>query len=312
MPKQTLHKKSSAWRTALVALFLIAAVYVLAANWQTVRTSIDVAKQADLGWLVGSLVLTALTFLIAAAIYGVLAIRKLRYQETVIVEVSTAFVNRLLPSGIGGLGLHGVYLYKRKHSAAEATVVVTVNNLIGMLAHLLLLTIVCVFEPSVVSELLERHNIHLPWIAVLSGVILVSVLLLIPAIQSRLLSFGANLLRSVRELSYISLLRALGIALLLTLTYTLVLMCSARSIDIKLGLPQIFIVFSVGMLASTATPTPGGLVGAEAGLFAGFVAYGVPATNAAAAVLLFRLATYWLPLIPGVIALWTARKRKLV
>jgi uncharacterized protein (TIRG00374 family) len=66
------------------------------------------------------------------------------------------------------------------------------------------------------------------------------------------------------------------------------------------------------MLASTATPTPGGLVGAEAGLFAGFVAYGVSAPMAGAAVLLYRFVTYWLPLLPGVLALFLARRRRLV
>jgi len=66
------------------------------------------------------------------------------------------------------------------------------------------------------------------------------------------------------------------------------------------------------MLASTATPTPGGLVGAEAGLFAGFVAYGVASPTAGAAVLLYRLVTYCCRLFPGAVALLLARNSKLV
>ena len=67
-----------------------------------------------------------------------------------------------------------------------------------------------------------------------------------------------------------------------------------------------------GMLAGTATPTPGGLVGAEAGLFTGFTAYGVSVLDAGAAVLLFRLVTYWLPLFPGLLALLAGRKNGLI
>jgi len=105
---------------------------------------------------------------------------------------------------------------------------------------------------------------------------------------------------------------ALVLSAVLTAAYTFVLYGAVRSIGGSLGLPQVFIVFSFGMLAGTVTPTPGGLVGAEAGLFAGFVAYGTAQPDAAAAVLLFRLITYWLPLIPGVAALWAARTRSLV
>jgi uncharacterized protein (TIRG00374 family) len=100
--------------------------------------------------------------------------------------------------------------------------------------------------------------------------------------------------------------------MLLTITYTAVLLMTARSVGINLSQLQIFVIFSLGMLFSTATPTPGGLVGAEAGLFAGFVAYGVSAPNATAAVILFRLVSYWLPLLPGAGALFVARQRKLV
>jgi uncharacterized protein (TIRG00374 family) len=110
----------------------------------------------------------------------------------------------------------------------------------------------------------------------------------------------------------VALLRALLLALLLTATYTALLYVSARSVGINLGVLRTFIVFSLGMLTSTVTPTPGGLVGAEAGLYAGFVAYDAGEVPAGAAVLLFRLVSYWLPLLPGAFALLLAKRRKLL
>jgi undecaprenyl-diphosphatase len=73
----------------------------------------------------------------------------------------------------------------------------------------------------------------------------------------------------------------------------------------------VFIIFSIGVLAGTVTPTPGGVVGAEAGLAAALVAYGVPAASAIAIALLYRLVTYWLPMVPGFVVFLAIRKKYL-
>jgi len=253
----------------------------------------------------------ACTFLIAAAIYCVLALHRLRYLPTTLVEAASAFVNRLLPSGLGGLGLHGLYLYKRKHTVAEATVVVSVNNLVGMAAHLALLAATLVLYPAAIHSFV--HRVHVAsWPLAVGGLVVGMVAVATPRVRQRLARFMQNLLASVRRLRLVALLCALGLALLLTITYTCILFSVTRSLGMELNMVQVFIVFSLAMLTSTAVPTPGGLVGAEAGLFAGFVAYGESAASAGAAALLYRLITYWLPLLPGLLALAIARRKKLV
>ncbi|HSX43267.1 MAG TPA: lysylphosphatidylglycerol synthase domain-containing protein [Candidatus Saccharimonadales bacterium] len=316
-PKQRKHPSTprphhAVVRTALTIAILALAAYVLRHNWHIVSQSLQAARGASIPWLAVSVGFMAGTFMIAASIYGVLALHTLHFPQTALVEVSTAFVNRLLPSGIGGLGLHGLYLYRQKHTAAEATAVVSVNNLMGMVAHGFLLLVVALFQADEFSQLAARENdwFH-PWqLAVLIG--LVVGVALVSSVRHRLRSFAANLFQSVVRIRLAALAGAFVLAVLLTITYTTILWCSARAVGIDLSLVQIFIVFSIGMLASTATPAPGGLVGAEAGLFAGFVVYGIAAAPAGAAVLLYRLVTYWLPLVPGVLALSAARARKLV
>jgi uncharacterized membrane protein YbhN (UPF0104 family) len=313
MSKQTTGKKHGTLvKVALSAALMIAAVAVLVAHWKTVSAGLDAARSARGDLLVYALILMGVTFLIAAAIYGVLALHRLVYRQTVLIEAASGFVNRLLPSGIGGLGLHGLYLYRKHHSGAEATVVVSANNLIGMTAHLLLLTLVVLFRPDVVGDVLEKHQVSFSWRIALVALCVVVVVALIPQVRRKLLAFAHNLLQSVGKLRPSQIGKAMVLAVLLTITYTAVLLMAARSIGISLNQLQIFIVFSVGMLFSTASPTPGGLVGAEAGLFTGFVAYGVSAPNATAAIILFRLVSYWLPLLPGAGALYVARQRRLV
>lgn len=277
-----------------------------------VHRSLETARSASIRWLVPSLLAMAVTYLLAAEIYGRLALHRLRFWQTVLVEVAASFINRLLPAGLGGLGLHGVYLFRRKHTAAEATVVVSVNNLLGIVAHMLLLACVVLARPGVIGQLHFGDTYEVSWRLIAGCAVLVLGLLLIPYLRQLLQRFIQNLVVSIRRVRPQAAAQALLLAMFLTATYTLILLCCARSLGVSLGALQVFVVFSLGMLAGTATPTPGGLVGVEAGLFAGFVAYGLPATTAGAVVLLYRLVTYWLPLFPGLVALPIARKRSLV
>ncbi len=56
-------------------------------------------------------------------------------------------------------------------------------------------------------------------------------------------------------------------------------------------------------------PHPGGLGAIEAALVAGLTGIGVPPGPAVSAVLTYRLATYWLPVIPGWAA-WRILQRR--
>jgi uncharacterized protein (TIRG00374 family) len=104
-------------------------------------------------------------------------------------------------------------------------------------------------------------------------------------------------------------LGALLCSIMLTTIYVAVLFVCALSLGVHITWWHVFIIFTVGIAAGTATPTPGGLVGAEAGLVAGFVAYGQPAAVALAIALLYRLLTYWAPMVPGFVVFTIVRKR---
>ena len=67
------------------------------------------------------------------------------------------------------------------------------------------------------------------------------------------------------------------------------------------------LAFFVGMLGNLL-PMPGGVGGVEGGMIGAFVAFGVDGGLAVVAVLVYRAFTFWLPLIPGVIAYFQLRK----
>jgi uncharacterized protein (TIRG00374 family) len=66
--------------------------------------------------------------------------------------------------------------------------------------------------------------------------------------------------------------------------------------------------FFVGMLGNLL-PIPGGVGGVEGGMIGAFAAFGVEPGLAVVAVLVFRAFTFWLPLLPGVIAFFRLRAR---
>jgi uncharacterized protein (TIRG00374 family) len=65
--------------------------------------------------------------------------------------------------------------------------------------------------------------------------------------------------------------------------------------------------FFVGMFGNLL-PMPGGVGGVEGGMIAALAAFGVDAGQAVVAVLLFRAVTFWLPMIPGVVAYFQLRR----
>jgi uncharacterized protein (TIRG00374 family) len=65
--------------------------------------------------------------------------------------------------------------------------------------------------------------------------------------------------------------------------------------------------FFIGMLGNLL-PVPGGVGGVEGGMIGAFAAFGVDSGLAVVAVLVYRAFTFWLPLVPGVIAYFRLRR----
>jgi undecaprenyl-diphosphatase len=99
---------------------------------------------------------------------------------------------------------------------------------------------------------------------------------------------------------------------LVTVSYLAAFALSARAFDITLPVAPIGAVYLVGSAIATAAPTPGGLGATEVALIGGLVAVGVPDDQAVPTVFLFRLATFWFPVLPGWLAFtWLRRSDNL-
>ena len=91
----------------------------------------------------------------------------------------------------------------------------------------------------------------------------------------------------------------MGGSALITLAYIAALAASVLAFGAGPGLVVLGAVYLGAAALAAAAPTPGGLGAIEAALVAGLTGVGMQAGPAVSAVLLYRLATYWLPVLPG-------------
>jgi len=96
------------------------------------------------------------------------------------------------------------------------------------------------------------------------------------------------------------------------LAYTLALMASLAAFGASAPLLGVLVVHMISATVAAVSPTPGGLGAMEAALVAGLTRLGIPGGEAVAAVLAFRIATFWLPLPVGAWLLGKARSRSWV
>jgi uncharacterized protein (TIRG00374 family) len=100
----------------------------------------------------------------------------------------------------------------------------------------------------------------------------------------------------------LKLLTGISGMLLLTGLFVMCLDASVRAFDNgnqQLSYATIAVVFLAGNALGSAAPTPGGVGAVEGALLGGLLLAGLPKEIAAPAVLLYRMMTLWLPVLPG-------------
>jgi len=299
-------------RQLFTVVFSAILIVVVWREWPRLLQSFNVLAQRSGFAVFETVPLVLLGCLFAALSYWLIALKPVPFRELVVVEFAAAFVNRVLPSGLGGLGVHGLYLHKRKHTIAQAVSVATTNNLLGMVVHGALLGMLLFARPETLGRFHLGWSKYMGWI-LLGIVCMVIFFMCFRRLRQSVVDFSKKIIESLKlyRSKKLALLGA-GLCLAgLTLCNVAVFAAASHMVDIKLGFAAFFAIYTVGVATGAAVPTPGGLGGVEAGLLAGLIASGAESTPALAAVLAFRLTTFWLPLVLGAAAFFYARSRRL-
>ncbi|MEK7594941.1 MAG: lysylphosphatidylglycerol synthase transmembrane domain-containing protein [Patescibacteria group bacterium] len=297
----------------LLALLLVIGLYVIVPQFGEFKSSWHLLSKPQPVWVLLAVLLTMLTYFAGAMTYVLLAFKRLRYVQVVLVQLAAMFVNRLLPSGIGALGANYLYLRHAKHTSTQAGSMVAINNLLGVLGHGLLVALTLLLYSGVTSLAISNNDFVGSVAKVLIVVGVLAVIMLVIFGRKKFVSTLADLRKQL--LTYRRrpwrLPAALLSSVVLTLFNVLCLVSCALALGVHLPFAVILLIFSFGVGAGAVTPTPGGLGGFEAGLAAGFVAYHVASPTALAVALLYRLISYWMPLVIGALAFIVCQQKQL-
>ena len=294
------------FRSLVTLVATVAAAYLLAGELARVSLG-NVLRAADVRWGVVALALSAVTYVGAALELSGFVAERLNFPRTLLAQLAGSFVTLVTPAAVGSVALNIRYLQRRKIPAPVAAASVGVSQVVAFVLHILLLVV-----SIAVAGAAAKHPFRPPtWsYFVLAGlVVLAGVVIAVPAgrrlLRARVQPMLGQILPRLLEVAQRprKLAEGIGGALLLTVANILCLAACVQAFHGSAAIAGIAVVYLTGSALGSIIPTPGGIGAVEAALTAGLVATGLHGTEAASAVLLFRLLTFWLPVPFGWAAL---------
>lgn len=306
-------EKKTDYLKLLTMLFYAAAaaafIYIVVTQFPSLKQSLRLIYKADLSDALIVFCFIIVTYISAAQSYYFLSFSELFLSRTLIVEFAVSAVNKIIPSGIGGLATNYVYLRKHQNSRAQSTAVVAINNLLGFIANMVLLGILLTLVKSN-PLIFKRPSLREEVIAAV--IVLAVAAALLTELRHRILKAIRSILRELHSYRHRkdALVYSFISQISITLACVLALYFSLHAVHSGLSLSSVMLSYSFAVWFSTILPTPGGIGAVETGLTGALVAFGLKFDIALSAVLVFRLISFWIPFFIGALALIWSRKHK--
>jgi uncharacterized protein (TIRG00374 family) len=220
------------------------------------------------------------------------------------VQLASAFVGVAMPPTVGHVAINSRYLHRQGVDEGAIAAAVAVSQIVNVVSTLAILLVIGLLTGSGVSRFKLVPGADL-LIGVGSVLAVLAGLAAVPKTRALLTSRIWPHVRAVipRLLEALSqpLRLAVGLAgnLLLTIGYVAALIAALRAFGAHPPVLATAAVYLAGNAVGSIAPTPGGVGAIEAVLSAGLTAIGIPAHESVPAVLLFRTATFWLPIPAG-------------
>jgi uncharacterized membrane protein YbhN (UPF0104 family) len=299
-------------RTIVSIVALLVAGYLIVGQLSSVDL-VTVLSSARWRWVPLVLAASAASYPAAALSLTAYVRERLSFARTTLVQLAASFAGFVTPPSVGGLAVNIRYLRKARVSITGAATSVGLSQVVNGVSHVLLLI---AFAAATGAS--AHHSLPIPgWAfgAIGALVALAALLLALPVTRRWLL---ARLLPPLREAmprllnlltSPVKLAEGVLGALLLNACYIAALWFAVHAFDGGLPIAQVAVVYLAGAAIGSVAPTPGGLGAVEVALSTGLAAAGMASSAAISAVLLFRLATFWLPVPIGWLAFnWLQRR----
>jgi undecaprenyl-diphosphatase len=297
--------------------FLLYVLLAFASNWGEISGALQEASWTRMPAL---LVLAFAGYPTGAMSLLGAVTQRLPFGQTNLIMLAQTFLNRFTPANAGGMALRIRYLQVHGSDLAQAATSVGLTSAGSGVVQVVMLVGFALWAGSSDSI----GGFELPSASTIGLVLLVvacigGVVYLTPwgrrVIFGKLITTVGDVYRQLSTLarSPSKLALLLGGAFLGKLATIIAFVLSCRMLGITdLSFPALGLLYMTANTVASAAPTPGGLGALEAALVVALQGRGVPPDQALAAVLVFRLATYWLPVLPSWLALRHVRKEGIV
>ncbi|MGO9197399.1 MAG: lysylphosphatidylglycerol synthase domain-containing protein [Acidimicrobiales bacterium] len=292
------------WRTVAVVIAAVVAAFLLVGQLSRVNL-IGALRRADWTWFLVAILGSAVTYLGSALNLLAFVPARVSVLKGTLVELSGAFFGLVTPPTVGHVAVNGRFLHKQGIDSAVTATALGLSQLVNFITTVALILVAALLTGSGVGSV---KIVPSPRLLAVLGVLVAVGAALITVVPWTKDLFWKRLWPRVRGawpqfLDVLSqplrLFEGVGGNLLLTASYVLALIAALHAVNAHPPIIATAAVFMAGNTIGAAAPTPGGLGAVEAVMVAGLTAVGIPAHEAVPGVLLFRIATFWLPIIPG-------------
>jgi glycosyltransferase 2 family protein len=296
-----------AWDRRRTLLVLGASLVVA---WGIVRrddVAAGLAVLSDVGpaWMTAAVMAAATAQLAAATALHAVAPASLRFGRVCHIQLAGTAATAVTPGGVGGAALHAGELQRAGSSRAGSWAAVVTVRTVTFLTHVLLL----------VAALPLLHRTYLPTVEVPTWSIVLAIVGMLAVVAGG--SAAPTLRRRARVLWHqrppTELLRRRTAGLVggsagTTLARGVTLWVALQATGGHVPILAVLGLFLVAEAAGTISGAPNGLGAFDMVVLAGLEAAGTSGSAGLAALVLYRLCTVWLPILPGLAALATLRR----
>ncbi len=253
----------------------------------------------------------------AIALMGAVNIR-LRFVRTTVVMFAQSFLNRFIPANAGGMAMRVRYLQRNGLDVVVAASSVGLTSAATGVAQVLTATVFFAWAGSAAEQ---SGAFSLPdgtmVLLVVIGALVAGGVLLATAFGKRLFTkLGIQLRALLHELLKLArqpskMLMLFGGSVLGKVCSILMLSESLHAFGYDVSFARLGAMYITATTIAAAAPTPGGVGAIEAALAAGLSGLGIAAAPAVAVVVLFRVISYWFPVLPCWLALHYVQRHEI-
>jgi undecaprenyl-diphosphatase len=294
-------------RVVLMVVGFALAVYFLIP--QLTQTDFGAVLKADWRWAPAILLASFVTYVGAAFnIMGSIPDR-LRLFPTVLSQFAGTFINRITPVKVGGMATNVRFMQKNGVDLSVAVAGIGVSSVGTAIIHIGMLLMFIPLIGKNPGDFIELPSGTVIMIGAISVILLIGAVLFLPMgrkiVKEKVwptIKKSGDGLRQVAT-SPLNAMMLFGGAFAMIIGYIVALWFSLEAFGGGLSFFAVGAVFLAAQALGQAAPTPGGIGAVEAAMIAAMTTLGLDASVAVPTVFLYRIATFWLPILPGVFAL---------